>query len=350
MSIYRIKHVPFDEKAKLVSFLDNHWKKGHALAVSDALLDFQHANAGDKTYNFIAGENLVTGEYDALIGYIPVAQFDDSLAANGDYWGAIWKIREDVHNDEINNVGFFIWKQLFKLPYFQSYGAIGISPIAEQIYTASRMDTGYLNHYFILNERACDFRIARNVDRRHMENRPYNAPTSEYSVTWSDSESLRRLSVKSLYRPYKSIDYMMNKYAGHPIYNYRFLCVRRGNAVIGIWVARLLELNGSRILRVVDVLGELGGNLYGELQAIMAHDNLEYIDFLNYGIDKEVFETMGFSMLDFDGGLVIPNYFEPYEPRNVKIELAYKAKYDNYVMFKGDSDQDRPNIIPNDHE
>jgi hypothetical protein len=48
--------------------------------------------------------------------------------------------------------------------------------------------------------------------------------------------------------------------------------------------------------------------------------------------------------LDFDGELIIPSYFEPFEQRNVKIELAYKAKF-QYVAFKGDADQDRPNIV-----
>jgi hypothetical protein len=48
--------------------------------------------------------------------------------------------------------------------------------------------------------------------------------------------------------------------------------------------------------------------------------------------------------LIFDGNLIIPNYFEPFEQKNVKIELAYKADFP-YVAFKGDSDQDRPNIL-----
>ena len=38
-------------------------------------------------------------------------------------------------------------------------------------------------------------------------------------------------------------------------------------------------------------------------------------------------------------------YFEPFEQCNVKIDIAWKADYDNYVAFKGDSDQDRPNIL-----
>ena len=42
---------------------------------------------------------------------------------------------------------------------------------------------------------------------------------------------------------------------------------------------------------------------------------------------------------------VIPNYFEPFLKKNVSIEFAYKAKENNYAIFKADSDQDRPNKI-----
>ena len=108
---------------------------------------------------------------------------------------------------------------------------------------------------------------------------------------------------------------------------------------------RQINVENSAILRVVDVLGELCGNCYVSMQNILHERNAEYIDFLNYGIEEDVFHTLGFRNLDFDGDLIIPNYMEPFTKCNVKINLAYKAKYDGYVAFKGDSDQDRPNIL-----
>ena len=344
MSIYCIKHVPSEEKDKLLSFLDNHWKKGHSLVVSEELLDFQHKNAKDHTYNFIVGENTITGEYDALVGYIPTSQFDEDLQNNGDYWGAIWKIRDDVSNGEINNVGYYVWKQLFKLPHFQSYAAIGISSIAKRIYEASRMNIGYLSHYYLLNERFNNFRIAQNVMRSNGSVRSKNS--HDFKMVWLGVEELKGLQVQPVYRPFKSIAYLINKYAKHPVYKYCFWGVYNGDNLTSIWVVRKIKINGSKIIRVVDVLGRLEGHLYEQLQSILEAENAEYVDLLNYGINKDVFEEMGFSLLDFEGDLIIPNYFEPFESHNVKIELAFKAKYDEYVAFKGDSDQDRPNIIP----
>ena len=67
---------------------------------------------------------------------------------------------------------------------------------------------------------------------------------------------------------------------------------------------------------------------------------------MNYGIKKEVFLNMGFQLLDIEQeDIILPNYFEPFEKRNVAIEIAYKAQYEGYVAFKGDSDQDRPNVL-----
>ena len=66
---------------------------------------------------------------------------------------------------------------------------------------------------------------------------------------------------------------------------------------------------------------------------------------MNFGLPENLFTKMGFDLLDLDGEIIIPNYFEPFEQRNVRIEVAYKTKNNNYVAFKADSDQDRPNIL-----
>ena len=67
---------------------------------------------------------------------------------------------------------------------------------------------------------------------------------------------------------------------------------------------------------------------------------------MNYGLDEACFTRMGFQHLDLNQEeIIVPNYFEPFEKKNVKLEIAYKSKSDNYVAFKGDSDQDRPNVL-----
>ena len=151
--------------------------------------------------------------------------------------------------------------------------------------------------------------------------------------------------LKPYYKPFKSLEYFKNRYANHPIYEYKFIGVYNNEQMIALLACRIIEANGSKCIRVMDVLGRLYGNCYDSLKELLYAEDAEYIDIMNYGINKEVFLHTGFNELDVNGDLIIPNYFEPFEQRNVKIELAFKSQYDDYVAFKGDSDQDRPNII-----
>lgn len=340
MAIYRFKTVPSEEKDKLVYFINEHWKRNHALVKSEELLRFQHYNQSDDCFNFIVAENTTTNEYDALVGFIPTSQYDNGLIENGDYWGAIWKLRDDVKNEEINTAAFYIWRKLFKLPHFHSYAAIGISDIAKQIYIAMRMDVSSLSHYYMLNNQISVFRVAANVSREYM---PEISDKKDYSVKWLDS--LENINIQPVYRPFKSVNYFKKRYQQHPIYKYGFVGIFVGNKLETILVVRKIDVNGGNVIRIVDVLGELGQDISGCLQEFIQNENAEYIDFMNYGLPEHIFSKMGFKKLNMNENLIIPNYFEPFEQHNVKIDIAIKADYDNYVAFKGDSDQDRPNVL-----
>lgn len=342
MSIYTVKKVPIGEVDKLVSFIDNHWKKGHALVKSRALLDFQHLNKEDGTYNFIVAENNETKEYDALVGFIPTSQYDCKLAENGDYWGAIWKCRDDVNNEEINNVAFYIWKQIFKQPYFRTYAAIGISQIAKRIYEVSRIPVAVLNHYYITNDSLVKFEIGSNLQKGNSI-----LPSKMSLVREIDIDAIEDKDISGVYKPLKTINYLKNRYKKHPIYHYEFWGVYN-ETLAAIFVVRKVKVGNSSILRVIDVLGDLSlcGSIFDEVQVKLAQNGAEYLDLMNYGISPNVFYNMGFHKLDIDqGNTILPNYFEPFERRNVEIDVAYKTKDDNYIVFKGDSDQDRPNIL-----
>lgn len=53
----------------------------------------------------------------------------------------------------------------------------------------------------------------------------------------------------------------------------------------------------------------------------------------------------GFQSPEADPDLVIPNYFDPFEPRNVRVLLAYTSNQtdsDSLHLHPADSDQDCP--------
>ena len=343
MAIYDIRIAKKEDGIRVQSFIDNYWKKGHALVKSSLLFDFQHLNNKEDHYNFFVAER--ENEIDAIIGFIPTSQFDQNLSNQGDIWGAIWKKREDIDNMEIKDVSLYQFLQLFKLPNFHSFSAIGISESAMKIYKAFRCKTGYLSHYYILNNHTHNLQIAGNVDESKFGTAPDYTSESGWRVSVIEPRDLSMVNIKPAYRPYKSIEYLKNRYEKHPIYKYKFYGVYNKHDLTTILVTRLVQVKDAKVLRIVDALGELQGSLYDSFQEILHSIDAEYVDFMNYGIDESVFFKMGFRKLDLDGELIIPNYFEPFEQCNVKIDIAWKADYENYVAFKGDSDQDRPNVL-----
>lgn len=340
-SLYTIKKVPISEYKKLVEFLDKHWVKNHALVKSKALLDFQHLNKEEGVYNFIVGENNVTGEYDAVFGYIPKSQYDSSLKDDNDYWGALWKRRDDIDNDEIKTLGFCVREAFDEMYPISSHSGLGLSKVAQKINKINGSKCGSLSQYYILNDKIIDYKIAANVNSTDI-----TAPTAEdtLDVRWIEDRELETLNVGAYYYPYKTITYFKNRYVNHPIYKYRFLGAFDGEKIAFLLAVRKIEVNGSSVFRIVDALGELQGSIYYGLLKLLHEEQSEYFDFYNYGIPEEVFYKMGFRKLDTNGILIIPNYFEPFVQKNIEIAFAVKPKID-YVAFKGDSDQDRPSII-----
>lgn len=345
MELYTIRQARGEEVLKIQRFINEHWKNGHALVKSKQLLDFQHYDKVNNRYTYIIAENNVSHAIDALVGFIPTSQYDSQLSSQGDYWAAIWKKRDDIINEEINDVGMEVFMKIFEIPNLHSFTAIGISKVAMKIYKAFQCKIGYLHHYFILNEKTEVFKVAANVEGIHLGFPHDYAEDNDWTISEIDMSELEGVALEGYYKPKKSTTYFINRYANHPIYKYGFLGISKGKIVKSILAYRVLEANKGRIVRVVDVLGKLEGSIYSQFQFFLNKINAEYVDILNYGIPMEVFQKMGFKELDFNGSLILPNYFEPFEQCNVKIDIAIKADYDDYVAFKGDSDQDRPNVL-----
>ena len=77
----------------------------------------------------------------------------------------------------------------------------------------------------------------------------------------------------------------------------------------------------------------------------MRTEKAEYVDFVQYGIDKKYFLNSGFKLLDLNINVIVPNYFEPLIQKNIPLLFSYKTNNNNIRIFKGDGDQDRPNLV-----
>ena len=339
MGVYKFKICEKEDLPRLLTFINTYWKKNHILVRSKEILDFQYYNRETGKYDFVLAENTQTGELDGIRGWIRVDQYDPALAQYDEVWSAVSKVRTDVENNEIKVLGSYLWRYLEK---HKGFGTVGISRFSFAMHTAIRHKTCSLGQFFILNHETKDFKVA-------VIPADYQFPTEKkesdrHLHEIEDINAIADDAVPAFYRPFKSKTYLINRFARHPVYHYHFYGIYEGNELKSILVGKFVEINGGKILRIVDVLGSLEdvGRLYDDFQSILHESGSEYVDFLCFGIDDSVFQNMGFDKLDPEQDkLIIPNYFEPFEAKNIVINGAYKPA-DHYCMFKADADQDRP--------
>ena len=78
----------------------------------------------------------------------------------------------------------------------------------------------------------------------------------------------------------------------------------------------------------------------------MRSEYIEYADFYNFGVSKDILKKIGFLTTEKFKDIIVPNYFEPLQYENIKIRFAIKSNAEilnNIKIYKGDGDQDRPN-------
>lgn len=333
MEIRKLRKEEYD---LLVAFLKNYWKSNHSLVKSKQLLDFQHLD-GD-TYTFYAA--IEDGVIYSLQGFIKSSLYDESLAENPDCWGAIWKTIPDCKKGAL---GLLTREAIYEKELKNSMCGIALSAISKKINKITGNTLGYMHHYYMANRSVTEFKVGANLEIDHS--------VHILQPGWHIEQNIHLDKVSEpakTYRPKKTIKYFENKYLYHPIYKYIFWGIYKNDELVSIWAVRRLIVNNTSVFRIVDVLGRIENipDLTENIQEILKTESCEYVDFLNYGINSEVFKTMGFKELNFeDGNTIVPNYFEPFEQKNVMLDIAYKAKYDEYVAFKADGDQDRPNIL-----
>lgn len=337
--MYEFRFCREDEAGKLQEFIDKVWKKNHILARDLKLLKWQNFNKERNDFNYIVAYNSNTDNFDAVLGFIFTSHFNPALIDQKDVWLVVWKANLDTA--ERKGLGlellFYIQKEFEPT----SISAIGNSDIADKIYRAAGFTTGILNQYYFLHPDISQFNLVQLADEFKRE----GSISSSSPYTLKEIINLNEYKdLQTVYRPKKSIEYLKARYTNHPSYVYKFYGVFDQDKILFIMVVRSIKQDDSTCLRIVDIYGSIEklNSIESEINKLLKTTGAEFIDCLNFGINEENFYSLGFTKRD--NTLIIPNYFEPYERRNVDVKFAYKSEYSDFVIFKGDSDQDRPNM------
>lgn len=317
-----IKFATKNDITDIMDFIENHWKHGHILATNRKFFEYLYITDKDRVNFAISKDN--ENKINGVIGYIPYDKSHSVISL------ALWK----ALNAQDSFIGMELFEFLMTELDTKLIATVGVNiETSGEIYLFFDYEVGTMNHYFRLND-TNEYKIAKVNDKLIPEIKSNSVSVKELK---SADEIPEDFKYDTNAIP-KSIDYIKRRYFAHPVFKYVVNLFDDDLIVI----TRLQECNSSKCLRIVDILGN-----YNKIPCItsyfdeyMKENQIEYIDSYNTGIQNENFEKAGFIEIKKSKN-IIPEYFSPFEQKN--IDIGYSSSKKGIVLFKGDGDMDRPN-------
>ena len=338
-----IRRCSAEDVGDVIRFIDEHWESGHALATCRPLLDWQHKDPDGHGYSFIIARRQSDEAVLGILGYIATSRFDAALVDDNVVWLTTWKVRDDAN---VAGLGLALLQFLTRSEPHDAIGALGLNPATVPIYRALGYRVGEMQHYVRSNVSVETCEIATLTSNTAPLTAPGGAPLTSRRLTHEELGNLDWMPNHSGV-PLKTLEYFRTRYARHPVYAYVLVALLDAGRPAGVIATRIAEHSGRRALRIVDFLGSESvlTRTGPAVQTLLDELDAEYADVYNTGIDSGVFERAGFRRIEPDGLEIVPDHFEPFERRNVRLWYALKGAQ-SAVLFKGDADQDRPNRVP----
>lgn len=346
MARFEINICLVEEVEDLVRYIHENWSENHILFTSRALLDWQHKSKCGNYYNFVIARSIKSKKICGVLGFIPSSHFSNALHKYKEVWPVLWIINE---GPSYVGLGFALFNFLIKEYGFKSIYSISISESSLPIYEKMGFSIGYYSQLAIINSNLNNYQIA-SIDNKFKA--PRLTEDKHYNLCNINENSVNtELSDPNLYgySVIKNVDYFINRYLKHPIFNYRFFGIYRDLKLCAFIVTRVVKHKQRSVIRVVDIQGDVVSitKTTKQFHDMLVKENHEYIDIMQFGLPEKLFIKSGFVKAESHKNIVIPDYFEPFVRNNIKIIFARKTEKLNnqIIMFKGDADQDRPNKI-----
>lgn len=336
--VYDIRLATIDDIPDIMRFIDEHWRKGHIMAVDRSLFEYEYVH-GDEV-DFVLALKKETETIEGIFGFIRC-----SKDRTGDIWGSMWKVNESPETMKL--LGIELAKRVYFLTGCRSHIGNGANPVTtvplRKIFFRDK--TAKMVQYYWLNTNIDKYSIA-------IINEPWKPKKKEGTPIYNVKELGTFDELKESFNidiinntPHKDMWYLKHRYYDHPIYKYSVFGIYDNNdKCCAVFMTRIVSAEGSSVLRITDYIGEhrMLTGIYDWINKTVKEQNYEYVDFFEFGIPDEFLESAGFrNRNDFNN--IIPNYFEPFTRENIDIWTHYK--FDGTTFFKADGDQDRPNIV-----
>ena len=329
-----------DDVKQFSIFIRDHWRNDHIFVKDTSVLYWQHKSSHAYHYMVAKHRNKVVGVH----GVIPQVQFDEALPKNQIFLG-LWKVLDT----EFVGIGIALYQKILKEYDPKFIGVIGYNELILPFYKWQGFNTGLMDHHVVLSP-SKKYKIAKvPVGIQPPKTKLLSDNISFELISQKD---LLKLNTDNMYLhqwPLKSDTYIINRFINHPIYKYYVYAILHDDQLLALCVIRRILQDNSVVLRFVDFMGanEVFALLGKFVLSLLDEYKAEYLDIYSHGIPNDIIEKAGFLNRQEYDGLIIPNYFEPFERKNIDLRYAYKTTqtHDSIRLFKSDGDQDRPNMI-----
>ena len=329
---YEIRLAHYEEIPEVMNFINSFWKENHILAKDRAFFEYEMVING--VVDFVIAKSKLTGQIEGIHGFLPCSESKDKL----DIWGVIWKTIPEA----MPMLGMELKKRTIQVTCARTELGVGANsdtsvPLLNRIF---HYYTAKMKHYYRLAERD-NYKIAIVNHKEILKTRMDT--TIQYKKLSSVEELERFFDFSTVADciPYKDSWYYERRFYRHPKYSYE-LWGLTDNEKKAVVVIRKQECNGETAVRIVDYLGN--HELFSYAGEFL--DNLleiaEYVDFYFDGFEEEFVKAAGMQEVIDNDTNIIPDYFNPFEQRNVDIYVDSSDRNNKCIFFKADGDQDRP--------
>ena len=331
---FKIRFASLSDAPDIMSFIKTYWSENHILAKNFEFFNYQYTN--NKKLNFVISLN----ENNSIVGILGFIEYFPAQSSQ-DIALALWKVQPNLSdpflgiklinflNDELNP---------------SNIHCVGISEDTIPIHKYLKFKTGKLDHFAAFNKNCKKFEISEPPEQIKATNTDYKF---SFNPVKSLSKTLDKLASSDFYEekvPKKSKEFFQKRYIDHPYFQYRFHEINTNNLFCGFVVSRELRVKSASVLRIIEVVCDDNNvsSVVNDFANILKNSDHEYIDVYASNLNKEILEQ-NYEDISNSDGLIVPDHFSPFSKKNIDILYSTTSKQDIH-LFKGDGDQDRPNL------
>lgn len=326
-----IRRAVYEDIPAIMQFMDEHWKPGNILAKNREFFEWQFLD-GDKL-NMFLGVDDDCGKIYGMVGAVVYSQ-----RLNPDISGCTWQVIKSPNPMLGIELSEYMIKQL--RPRYEC--SAGLSKKSMRINELYGGIPTAMDHYYRLADRE-DYEIAQIKNKTIPP-----VKDTGYCLEQIDSvEEMKQIITEDMLADLimsKDYSYITKRYFEHPVYQYDiWKVIDREKNVSSVLITRDETVNDRAICKIIDFYGKESdlGEITAALDRLMRERNYEFVDIYSFGVPTRLYERAGFCRCDETSENIIPNYFHPFEKRNITLRMIEPA-FPNLRLFRGDGDQDRP--------